>query len=106
MEYKNVFLDYNDEEWRLNRLKDIVDEIYLTLPIYEINKIDTIEDIKGTLFFYWHSAPTLINRNLIDIIAYDNVGCIVKHYKNKCGCYSPPQKEDPEIKEYIKSLTI
>jgi len=107
MEYKNIFIDFNDEEWRKERLKKIVDEIYLTLPIYEINKIDIIEDVKGTILFYWHIYPTQFNKNIIDVIVYeDNEACNVKHYKNKCSCHSLPQKEDDEIKKYIKSQSI
>lgn len=112
MEYKNIFIDFNDEIWRLNRLKNIVDEIHLTLPKEEILKINSIEDIKGTIIFYWDHKPNEMSKNLVNIIAYDdNDACNVKHFKSQnnqrliCACCNnPPQKEDEEIKEYLNYL--
>lgn len=110
MEYKNIFIDYDDEIWRQSRLKCIIDEIYLTLPKDEILKINSIEDVKGTIIFYWNHKPNEMSKNLINIIAYDdNDACNVKHFKSQnkcCCCNAKPQQEDEEIIKYIKSLSI
>ena len=108
MEYRNIFIEFNDEIWRKCRLELIIDEIYLTLPKEEILKINTIEDIKGTIIFYWNDIPFQMSKDLVEIIAYeDNDASFVKHFKShiKCNCCNaPPQEEDPEIKEYLNYL--
>lgn len=109
MEYRNIFIDFNDEIWRLTRLKNIVDEIYLTLPEEEILKINSIEDVKGTIIFYWNHKPFQMSKDLAETIAYEDDACNVKHFKSqiKCACCNAkPQKEDEEIIKYIKSLSI
>lgn len=111
MDYKGVYLMCNQEEWRINRLKKIVDEILSTIPKEERILLEGIEDIKGEIKTFWREKITLMSKKLVEIICYDdNDACDAKLYVNHlntiCGCNQKPQKEDDEIKKYIKSLTI
>lgn len=106
MQYKNINLIYYDEKFRLNRLQSVVDEIYNTIPNNYIYVIKSLEDTKGTLKVIWKEEPSLFFKNLINIIWYDNP-CYedseVEHIILS-KAIKQPQKEDPEIKKYLKSL--
>jgi len=108
MHYRDIKLKC-DDEFRLIRLKNVVDEIYNIVPIDYIHMIKKLEDIKGTLNIYWIEKPSLFYKTIINSIWMDhyefNTNHIILDPDDFCSCCnSPPQKEDPEIKEYLESI--
>ena len=57
MHYRNIKLNSNDEEFRLIRLKEVVDDIYKIIPEEYITMIKKLKDEKGTLIIYWIESP-------------------------------------------------
>ena len=108
MHYRNILVSYNDESFRLIRLKNVIDEIYLIVPHEYIDMIKKIKDEKGTLIIYWSEKPSLFFKTIINSIWMDHYETYTKHIiiddddplNCKC-CNSPPQKMDPEINAYL-----
>lgn len=111
MLYKNILIKYDDEEFRKNRLIKIIDELYNTIPVDYIVMIKKIVDIKGQLNVYWIEKPSnfykmIINSMWMDLYEF-HVNHIIIDTDNFCPCCNaPPQKEDPEIKEYLNSYNL
>jgi transposase-like protein len=117
--YKDIILSYNDEEWRLNRLKSLIDFLdedpqkkYPDIT-QTLDKIDEIEDDKGILNIYYGIRLTTYEKLYIKHIWQEENEHIVKFIKyiekvespTFCPhCSQPPQKEDEEIKEYLNYL--
>ena len=111
--YKDIILIYNDEQWRLNRLKsviDFLDEAPKPKETTTLEKIAELEDDKGILNVYSLSRLSDYEKLWIKWIWQDNNEHIVKFIKyieridspTFCPhCSQPPQKEDEEIKEYL-----
>jgi hypothetical protein len=53
--YENIILSYNHEQWRLNRLKCVVDLITLDFEFPPLQKIAELEDDKGILNVYYYT---------------------------------------------------
>jgi len=114
--YKDIILSYNDEQWRLNRLKsliDFLDEAPKPKETTTLKKIAELEDDKGILNVYSLSRLSDYEKLWIKWIWQDNDEHIVKFIKyiqkvespTFCPyCSQPPQKEDEEIKEYLNYL--
>ena len=107
MHYKNIKLTC-DDEFRLIRLKKVVDGLYNLIPVDYIHMIKKLEDIKGTLNIYWIESPSLFFKNIINSMWMDlyefHTNHIILDKDDFCSCCnSPPQKEDKEIKEYLNS---
>jgi len=106
--YKDIILSYNDEEWRLNRLKSVVDFLeddpdkkydYITPTL---DKIFELEDDKGILNVYYETRLSTYEKLWFKWIWQDNNENIVIFKKYICPhCSQPPQKEDEEVKEYL-----
>jgi len=100
--YKNIILSYNDEEWRLNRLKSVIDFLDITPTL---DKIFELEDDKGILNVYYETRLSDYEKLWFKWIWQDNNENIVKFKKYICPhCSKLPQKEDEEIKEYLNYL--
>jgi hypothetical protein len=102
--YKDIILTYNDEEWRLNRLKLLIDFLNEIPPL---RKIAELEDDKGILNVYYYTRLSDYEKLWIKHIWQEENEHIVKFIKVKefCPhCSQPPQKEDEEIKEYLNYL--
>jgi hypothetical protein len=100
-------IKYDDEEFRLVRLKKLVDEIYNIVPIDYIVMIKKLVDIKGELNVFWIEKPSNFYKMIINSIWMDlyefHVNHIIIDDDNFCRCCNaPPQKEDPNIKIIIK----
>ena len=109
MHYRNIKLNSNDEEFRLIRLKEVVDDIYKIIPEEYITMIKKLKDEKGTLIIYWIEKPSLFYKTIINSIWMDHYEFHTNHIildpDDFCNCCnSPPRKEDPEIKEYLNNL--
>lgn len=109
MHYNNIKLIYNDEEFRLVRLKKVVDELYETIPPDYIVMIKKLEDIKGNLNVYWIEKPSIFFKTIINSLWMDHYEFHVNHIildpNDFCKCCnSPPNKEDPEITKYLNNL--
>jgi hypothetical protein len=105
--YKDIILSYNDEEWRLNRLKLVIDFITFGCEIPPLRKIAQLEDDKGILNVYYYTRLSDYEKLWIKHIWQEENEHIVKFIKVKefCPhCSQPPQKEDEEIKEYLNYL--
>jgi hypothetical protein len=104
--YKQIILKF-DEEFRKERLINLIDELYKMILIDDILIIESLEDIKGTLNISWLKPPSLFYKEIINSLWMDqnedNVKHIIKEKDCKC-CNSKPQQEDQEIKEYLYSL--
>jgi len=108
MIYKNIRLNCMDEEFRLIRLKKVIDELHNTVPIDYIVMIKKLVDIKGELNVYWIEPPSNFYKMIINSIWMDNHEFHTKHIiinpEDICKCCDAPvNKEDPEIKEYLDS---
>jgi hypothetical protein len=109
--YKDIILTYNDEQWRLNRLKSVIDFLdedpqkkYPDIT-QTLDKIAELEDDKGILNVYSLSRLSDYEKLWFKWIWQDNNEHIVKFKKYICShCSNPPQKEDEEIKEYLNYL--
>jgi hypothetical protein len=108
--YKDIILSYNDEEWRLNRLKLVIDFLNEIPPL---RKIAELEDDKGILNVYYETRLSTYEKLWIKWIWQEENEHIVKFIKyieridspTFCPhCSQPPQKEDEEIKEYLNYL--
>ncbi len=109
--YKDIILTYNDEQWRLNRLKSVIDFITFGCEAPKpketttLEKIAELEDDKGILNIYYETRLSDYEKLWIKWIWQDNNEHIVKFKKYICPhCSQPPQKEDEEIKEYLNYL--
>lgn len=105
--YKDIIIDYNDEEFRLTRLKKIIDELHETIPPDYIIMIHKIKDDKGTLNIYWNEKPSLFYKMVINSLWMDYYEFHTNHiiiYDDCPCCSKPPQKENQEIKEYLNNL--
>jgi hypothetical protein len=109
--YRDIIIKNDHEEFRLVRLKKLVDEIYNLIPIDYIVMIKKLVDIKGELNVYWKEKPSnfykmIINSMWMDLYEF-NVNHIIIDDDNFCPhCNAPPQKEDPEIKAYLDSYNL
>jgi hypothetical protein len=108
--YKDIILSYNDEEWRLNRLKLLIDFLNEIPPL---RKIAELEDDKGILNVYCYTRLSDYEKLWIKHIWQEENEHIVKFIKVKefCPhCSQPPQKEDDnlrlEINEYLNYLNF
>jgi hypothetical protein len=111
MLYKDIIIKNDDEEFRLIRLKKLVDEIYSLVPIDYIVMIKKLVDIKGELNVYWIEPPSNFYKMIIDSMwmkLYEyNVKHIIINPEDICKCCDAPvNKEDPEIKEYLNSYNL
>jgi hypothetical protein len=103
--YKDIILSYNDEEWRLNRLKSVIDFITFGYEIPPLEKIAELEDDKGILNVYYETRLSTYEKLWFKWIWQDNNENIVIFKKYICPhCSQPPQKEDEEVKEYLNYL--
>jgi hypothetical protein len=106
MIYKNIIIKYDDEEFRRTRLIKIIDELEEDFKRDPSELIMKLEDNKGTLNIYWFIKVSSFLKNVVNSIWMDNYEFNTKHIiSNYCPCCNaPPQKEDPEIKEYLNSI--
>jgi len=85
--YKNIILSYNDEKWRLNRLKSVIDYLdedpnkNYTDITQTLDKIDEIEDDKGILNIYYGIRLTTYEKLYIKHIWHEENENIVKFIK-------------------------
>jgi len=77
--YENIILSYNHEEWRLNRLKSVIDNLDQSL----LNNLAELEDDKGILKVYSSSSLSNYQKLWINYIWKDNNEHIVKFIKLK-----------------------
>jgi hypothetical protein len=106
MIYKNIKLNYNDEDWRKNRLIRIIDELNNDFGRDPVELIKELEDDKGTLKIYWLFEVSIFLKNVVNSIWMDNHEFHTKHIIiDSCACCNAPiQKECEEIKNYINNL--
>lgn len=116
--YKDIKLFFNDESWRYDRLKSVVDFLEDKPHILEdetptIEKIVELEDDKGTLKIYIIARLSDYEKFWIKWIWEDNNEKKVKFIKyikrapspTFCPhCSKEPQIEDEEIKQYFNYL--
>jgi hypothetical protein len=111
--YKDIILSYNDEEWRLNRLKSVIDFITFGYEIPPLEKIAELKDDKGILNVYYETRLSTYEKLWFKWIWQEENENIVKFIKyiekvespTFCPhCSQPPQKEDEEVKEYLNYL--
>lgn len=105
MIYKNIIIKYDDEDFRRKRLIKVIDELEEDFKRDPSELIMKLEDNKGTLTIYWLIKVSLFLKNVVNSIWMDNYEFNTKHIiSNFCPCCNAtPQKEDPEIKEYLDS---
>jgi hypothetical protein len=107
--YKQIILKF-DDEFRKERLINLIDELYNMVSIDYILIIESLEDIKGTLNISWLETPSLFYKAIINSLWMeqneDNVKHIIKEEVCKCCNSKPQQGEDQEIKDYFKYLEI
>jgi hypothetical protein len=107
MIYRNIILKYNDEEFRLTRLKKVIDQIYEDSGYEASELIRKLEDDKGTLKVYWLCKITTFLINVVNSIWMDNYEFHTEHIIaiedcDYCACcHAPPQKECEEVKNYF-----
>ena len=90
--YKDIILSYNDEEWRLNRLKSVIDFFFLEEAPKYINilhKIYKLEDDKGILNIYYTIKLTDYEKICIKYIWHEENEHIVNyiHINDKINKY-------------------
>lgn len=100
--YKNIELSYNYEEWRLNRLKSVIDFLDQPFDLNEIsilNKIKKLEDDKGILKVYYNDPIiiTILQRLWIKHIWTEENEHIVKFIREK-NVKSNEMSKDDELK--------
>lgn len=113
--YKDIKLIFNDELWRYNRLKSVIDYFDESIK----NKTAKLEDDKGTLKIYLLEQLSDYEKFWIKWIWEDNYEKKVKYIKyikrasspTFCPhCTKPPQIEDDnlrlEIEQYFNYLNF
>jgi hypothetical protein len=109
--YKDIILNYNDDDWRQNRLKSVID----FLDESTLKKIEELEDDKGILNVYYRIRLTTYEKLYIKHIWQEENEHIVKFIKyiekvespTFCPhCSKEPQIEDEEIKQYFNYLNF
>lgn len=80
--YNKILINYNDESFRLTRIKSLIDNLLLYIPEENLNNIIEIEDNKGTLIIYWVMIPTKYEEQLINKFWKEQNETYTKHIYN------------------------